>query len=353
MNIYTLKKIDRFVSANLIDGLFILSGIVLFVLGILAARKKNEAQYVYFGSAVIVLGFWAYLTFYEGIPDPYEIPTSVFQSVNALFIMIFATIVAGFWIWWQRKGFESSSIFKMAVGTIIMGIGFLFMAKASLDINEYGEKSALIYLILAYFFHTIGELSASPVALSFITKLAPVKYVSILMGVYFAATGLGNKLAGTIGELAQSEPVKIELAEQGSSLIPVDDDGNKVEEFELIGKIEERSGDLVFIGEGGTDLTNFIQFSEEGKAKFQQNYDELIEGIEHTPTAMFDLKRNDEGNIVGNAQIFEQQDDRELWTFVSIFVLTVVFGILLILFLRKLKKLTHGAEDIDLDAKMH
>ena len=56
--------------------------------------------------------------------------------------------------------------------------------------------------ILAYFFHTIGELCLSPVALSFITKLAPVKYASLMMGVYFAATGLGSKVAGIVGESA-------------------------------------------------------------------------------------------------------------------------------------------------------
>mgnify|MGYP001815387227 FL=1 len=63
-------------------------------------------------------------------------------------------------------------------------------------------KSALYWLALAYLFHTIGELSASPVALSFITKLAPVRYGALMMGVYFAATGLGNKVAGLLGESA-------------------------------------------------------------------------------------------------------------------------------------------------------
>ena len=62
----------------------------------------------------------------------------------------------------------------------------------------------MYWLILAYLFHTIGELCASPVALSFITKLAPVRYVAIIMGVYWAATGLGNKLAGALGELSQT-----------------------------------------------------------------------------------------------------------------------------------------------------
>ena len=64
-------------------------------------------------------------------------------------------------------------------------------------------RSAMIWLVLAYLFHTIGELCASPVALSFITKLAPVKYAAFMMGAYFAATGMGNKLAGFVGQLSE------------------------------------------------------------------------------------------------------------------------------------------------------
>jgi POT family proton-dependent oligopeptide transporter len=67
---------------------------------------------------------------------------------------------------------------------------------------EQSGTSSMIWLVLAYLFHTIGELSLSPVALSFITKLSPVKYASLMMGVYFAATGLGNKVAGLLGEAA-------------------------------------------------------------------------------------------------------------------------------------------------------
>ena len=67
------------------------------------------------------------------------------------------------------------------------------------DYETYGSSS-MIWLILAYLFHTIGELSSSPVSLSFITKLAPAKYASLMMGVYFAATGLGGKVAGILGE---------------------------------------------------------------------------------------------------------------------------------------------------------
>ncbi|MFD1094162.1 peptide MFS transporter [Salegentibacter chungangensis] len=130
-----------------------------------------------------------------------EVPASWFQSLNALFIITFGVLVANFWAKRKLKNKEASSIFKMATGVIIMGLGFIFMVAASLQFEANGS-SAMYWLVLAYLFHTIGELCSSPVALSFITKLAPVKYASLMMGLYFAATGLGNKLAGVLGSFA-------------------------------------------------------------------------------------------------------------------------------------------------------
>lgn len=130
-----------------------------------------------------------------------EVPASWFQSLNALFIIMFGVLVANFWAKRKLKSKEASSIFKMAVGVIIMGLGFVFMVFASLQFEAQGA-SAMYWLVLAYLLHTIGELCTSPVALSFITKLSPVKYASLMMGVYFAATGLGNKVAGEVGAFA-------------------------------------------------------------------------------------------------------------------------------------------------------
>jgi POT family proton-dependent oligopeptide transporter len=129
----------------------------------------------------------------------YEIPTPMFQGLNAGFILLLAVWVANIWAKRKLKGKEASSLFKMAIGTVIMGIGFIFMVFAVKDYEQYGYSS-MIWLVLAYLFHTIGELSSSPVSLSFITKLAPVKYASLMMGVYFAATGFGGKVAGILGE---------------------------------------------------------------------------------------------------------------------------------------------------------
>ncbi|MEO1452162.1 MAG: MFS transporter, partial [Bacteroidota bacterium] len=139
----------------------------------------------------------------------FEVPASWFQALNPFFIITLGTAIAGFWVSWRRKGRESSSLFKMAIGVIIMGWGFLFMTGASMEFAAEG-KSAMYWLVLAYLFHTVGELCLSPVALSFITKLAPVKYASFMMGAYFAATGVGNKVAGLLGE-ASAEAGELQI----------------------------------------------------------------------------------------------------------------------------------------------
>lgn len=172
---------------------------------------ERDRMIVMFLSFFLIIVFWGAFEQAGGLMNLYaeektnrmfmgfEVPASWFQSVNAFFIITLGTAVAGFWYRWKVKGREASSIFKMAIGVVIMGWGFLFMRFASQEFEATGS-SAMYWLVLAYLFHTVGELCASPVALSFITKLAPVKYGSFMMGAYFAATGFGNKVAGLIGE---------------------------------------------------------------------------------------------------------------------------------------------------------
>src|SRR5690606_29158583 len=130
-----------------------------------------------------------------------EVPASWFQSLNAMFIILFGVLVANFWARRKLKNKEASSIFKMATGVIIMGLGFVFMVFAAMEFESSGA-SAMYWLVLAYLLHTIGELCSAPVALSFITTISPAKYASLMMGVDFAATGLGNKVAGELGAFA-------------------------------------------------------------------------------------------------------------------------------------------------------
>ncbi|APY07983.1 MFS transporter [Winogradskyella sp. J14-2] len=308
-----------------------------------------------------------------------EIPAAVFQSLNAGYIIIFGTLIGGFWIWWKKKGKESSSLFKMAIGTIIMGLGYVFMMLASKEASaETFGKAAMIWIFLAYLFHTIGELCTSPVALSFITKLAPLKYASIMMGVYFAATGFGNKLAGSIGESAQLEPFKGQMTVSKEAVIPFmskdtievktesgikkifDYPINEDKNFTVKASVYSENDKVIFKEyEKGTDLNSIFELSK----KEDSNTSELLATLkENNITAsnpyhaklVFE-KDKDKAQITENKGdgkdygvsfvLEEQQSEVEYTTFKWLVIFTVAFGLLLILFLKKLKKLTHGAED--------
>ena len=137
-----------------------------------------------------------------------EIPASWFQSINPLLIIVLGYSVSVFWVYLKKRRMLATSIFKISIGIIIMGLGFIFMIFASIESEIYG-KSSMYWLFLAYLFFTIGELCASPVILSYITKLSPKKLTASIMGIYFATIGLGNKLAGIIGQYSQALGEKV------------------------------------------------------------------------------------------------------------------------------------------------
>ncbi|MFI1770463.1 peptide MFS transporter [Thalassobellus citreus] len=177
-------------------------------------KIEKDRVIVLFISFLLVIVFWGAFEQAGGLMNIYasektnrmfmnwEVPASWFQALNAMFIIFLGTSVAAYWAAKKLKGKLSTSLFKMIIGLIIMGTGFFFMTAAAGQYQSEGS-SAMYWLVFAYLFHTVGELCISPVALSYITKLAPVKYASLMMGVYFAMTGLGNKLAGLLGESAE------------------------------------------------------------------------------------------------------------------------------------------------------
>ena len=209
---------DSWSYGLLIIGLAFAVGVGIVVYNDGNKVEKDRILVTYLSFLIIII-FWGAFEQAGGLMNVYaaqktdlslagmSVPASWFQSVNAIFILIFATIVGSIWVWWKNRGKESSSLFKMAIGVIIMGWGFFFMSIASKEVGydaagEVIAKSGMQWLVLAYLFHTLGELCASPVALSFITKLAPERWMAFMMGAYFAATGLGNKVAGLLGESA-------------------------------------------------------------------------------------------------------------------------------------------------------
>jgi len=178
-------------------------------------KIEKDRMIVMFISFFIVMFFWAAYEQAGGLMNLYardkidrvvlgwEIPTAFFQSLHALYVVILGAPMAYFWVKWRNSGKEASSVYKMGIGSIIMSLGFVALMGAAYDLSEGAlEKAPVYWLFLSYFLHVVAELSLSPVALSFITKLAPLKYAGLMMGTYFAVVGLGNKAAGLLGEAA-------------------------------------------------------------------------------------------------------------------------------------------------------
>lgn len=294
-----------------------------------------------------------------------EVPASWFQSLNALFIIIFGVIVANFWAKRKLKNKEASSLFKMAIGVIIMGFGFVFMAFAAQDFEAGVDKSAMYWLVFAYLLHTIGELCSSPVALSFITKLAPVKYASLMMGVYFAATGLGNKVAGIVGEVSQSEPIKMEIVASVDELTPFLDPADSIlvngENFKINAIIYPENGEFQAVSsESKQSVLGLINFNKaENKQEITDVLAENNVSVSAPYHATFQFDKNDDAreavsaegklNYTGKFIIEEVQTKMEFRTFLAITIFTTIFGLIVIFMLKPLKRLTHGVEDNERD----
>ncbi len=123
-----------------------------------------------------------------------EITVSWFSILNSFFIIVFAS----FFSKWFESKYNPSAAAKYAIGLIVMSIGFGLLAFGSYGIVD-GVKVSMIWLILAYLFHTLGELSLSPVGLSYVSKLVPARMIAFMFGMWYLAIAIGNKLAAVLG----------------------------------------------------------------------------------------------------------------------------------------------------------
>lgn len=130
----------------------------------------------------------------------WTIPGPWFLSLNALFIIIFAPIVANLWV--KLGKYNPNTTVKFAFAIILVGLGFGMLVIGA-NVTADGAKIAMIWLVLAYFLHTMGELCLSPVGLSSVTKLAPQKIVGFMMGVWFLATASSEFIAAVLANLAK------------------------------------------------------------------------------------------------------------------------------------------------------
>jgi POT family proton-dependent oligopeptide transporter len=140
------------------------------------------------------------------------IPASYFQSINAIAIVIFAPIFVWLWGVLGKRNMEPASPYKQSVGLFLLAIGYLVIAFGVKDLQP-GVKVSMMWLISLYTIHTLGELCLSPIGLSMVNKLAPVKFASLLMGVWFLSTSAANKFAGTLSALYPEPVISITLVE--------------------------------------------------------------------------------------------------------------------------------------------
>lgn len=132
-----------------------------------------------------------------------EIKTSVFQSINAIYIIILGPIFAALWAWLAKRGKNPSAPFKFGLAVIQLGLGFLVLVAGATAAG--GNLTPVLFIFLIYLLHTTGELCMSPVGLSAMTRLSPLKMVGLMMGAWFLASGAGNAVAALIAQATAVE----------------------------------------------------------------------------------------------------------------------------------------------------
>ncbi|TNE79910.1 MAG: MFS transporter [Bacteroidetes bacterium] len=175
-------------------------------------KIERDRIWVIYIIAFFVIFFWmafeqagASLTFFaaeqtDRVIFGWNMPASLFQMFNAFFIVILAPLFVSIWGFLGARGKEPSSPVKQAMGLGFLALGYLFIAFGVDGIQPW-DKVSMLWLVGLYLIHTIGELCLSPIGLSMVVKLAPMRVVSLLMGVWFMSTALANKLAGELSTL--------------------------------------------------------------------------------------------------------------------------------------------------------
>ena len=161
-------------------------------------------------SFVIIWGLVIWMLWREFNAEATEVPASWFGILNSFFIISLAPLFSKIW----ESKYNPTGPVKFAIGLMLLGFGFAILAYGSMSIDQ-GAKVAsvsMIWLILAYLFHTLGELCVSPVGLSYVSKLAPAKLVGLMFGIWFVANFVANLLAGLTGSLIDGITEKYSLS---------------------------------------------------------------------------------------------------------------------------------------------
>lgn len=210
--IYVDARIFSYLFYLLIASILLIA-FIIFTDKSLNKNEKGKVAVIFIVSFFVIF-FWsafeqagASLTFFaeeqtQRQVGSFLVPASLFQSLNSLFVVLFAPVFA--WLWIKMGRNEPASPTKMALGLFLLAVGYLWIAFGVKNV-EPGIKVSMIWLIGMYALHTWGELCLSPIGLSLVNKLAPLKFASLLMAVWFTANAFANKLAGVLSALYPEE----------------------------------------------------------------------------------------------------------------------------------------------------
>lgn len=221
-------------NAHLVDESYVgLLGIIIFILLLgyaFVSCKGVERDRMLAGIYFILaqIPFWALFEqagsslnlFTDRLVDRtmlgMSVPAPVFQSLNAMFIVLFAPLLAWLWITLAKRNLNPSTPVKFAFGVFLAGLGFLSLV-AGMRLSGDDGMTAVYFIFLIYWIHTMGELMVSPVGLSAVTKLAPPQAVGMTMGAWFLYSGLSNYLAGVIASTTGAETIGGQLADTAAA----------------------------------------------------------------------------------------------------------------------------------------
>lgn len=183
--------------------LFVLAvGVFLYWILNRLMEIPSELKKVFVGIGIggVVFAIYYYII---GTPfDMKEIPSSWFNSVNSMWLFLTAPLLSQLWQWMGKHNIEPSSPKKQSFGLVFLALGYLLIAYGVKDVME---PVSMVWLLGLYFLHTVGELCLSPIGLSLVNKLAPARFTSVLMGVWFLSNAVANKFGGRLGALLPSQ----------------------------------------------------------------------------------------------------------------------------------------------------
>jgi POT family proton-dependent oligopeptide transporter len=178
----SLTKIER-------ERIFVIYIIAFFVIFFWAAYEQAGASLTLFAAEQTDRVIWGW-----------EMPASWIQSFNPLFVVLLAYIMPAFWAFLNKRNREPSSPAKQAIGLLLLSLGYLFICFGVKDVQA-GTKVNLMWLTGLYFIHTMGEIALSPIGLSMVNKLTPLRFASLMMGLWYLSMATANKFAGMLGGL--------------------------------------------------------------------------------------------------------------------------------------------------------